>query len=114
MKLQGKVFAIGETQVMSEKFSKRDLIVEYAENPSYPEFIKVEAFNDKTSILDKFSVGQEVDVDFNLKGKPWTDKAGKTSYFNSLVIWKINSVGGLSNNVPAVTTPAGEEDDLPF
>ena len=111
MKLQGKVHAVGDTQVMSEKFSKRDLIVEYAENPAYPEYIKVEAFNDKTDLLDKFAIGQDIEVEFNLKGKPWTDKSGKVTYYNSLVVWKINAIG----QIKPVLTPVGNGDtDLPF
>ncbi len=121
MEIKGKVHEIGATQQVSETFKKRDLIVEYAENPTYPEYIRFEALQDKTALLDTFKTGDEVEVFFNLRGRPWTDKAGKTSYFNSLVIWRVNAVAG----APAASTPAyaapvdvsnapGEDDDLPF
>lgn len=122
MEIKGKVHEVGATQQVSETFKKRDLIVEYAENPTYPEYIRFEALQDKTGLLDTFKAGDEVEVFFNLRGRPWTDKTGKTSYFNSLVIWRINAVaaGAPAAAAPAYAAPvdvsntAGEDDDLPF
>ena len=121
MEIKGKVHEIGATQQVSETFKKRDLIVEYAENPTYPEYIRFEALQDKTALLDTFKAGDEVEVFFNLRGRPWTDKTGKTSYFNSLVIWRINAVAaGAPAATPAYAAPVdvsnapGEDDDLPF
>ncbi|MCZ4243065.1 DUF3127 domain-containing protein [Pedobacter punctiformis] len=122
MEIKGKVHEVGATQQVSETFKKRDLIVEYAENPTYPEYIRFEALQDKTALLDSFKAGDEVEVFFNLRGRPWTDKAGKTSYFNSLVIWRINAIaaGAAPANTPEYAAPVdvsntpGEDDDLPF
>ena len=122
MEIKGKVHEVGATQQVSETFKKRDLIVEYAENPTYPEYISFEALQDKTALLDTFKAGDEVEVFFNLRGRPWTDKTGKTSYFNSLVIWRINAVaaGAAAAATPAYAAPVdvsntpGEDDDLPF
>ncbi|ACU02423.1 MULTISPECIES: DUF3127 domain-containing protein [Pedobacter] len=122
MEIKGKVHEIGALQQVSETFKKRDLIIEYAENPTYPEYIRFEALQDKTALFDSLKQGDDVEVSFNLRGRPWTDKTGKTSYFNSLVVWRINA---LTNSAAAATTPAyappadlnsapGEEDDLPF
>lgn len=110
MKITGKVHEIGQTQQVSDTFSKRDLVLEYAENPSYPEYIKFDTMQDKTKLLDGLSVGQEIEVDFNLRGRPWTDKTGKVSYFNTLAVWKINAIG----NAPVVSNAPGADDDLPF
>jgi len=123
MEIKGKVHEIGATQQVSETFKKRDLIVEYAENPTYPEYIRFEALQDKTALLDTFKAGDEVEVFFNLRGRPWTDKAGKTSYFNSLVIWRINAIAAGAAATPStpeyaapvdVSNTAGDDDDLPF
>ena len=122
MEIKGKVHEIGALQQVSETFKKRDLIIEYAENPTYPEYIRFEALQDKTSLFDSLKQGDDVEVSFNLRGRPWTDKTGKTSYFNSLVVWRINA---LTNSAAAAATPQyappadlssapGEEDDLPF
>jgi hypothetical protein len=122
MELKGKVHEIGALQQVSETFKKRDLIIEYAENPTYPEYIRFEALQDKTALFDSYKVGDDVEVSFNLRGRPWTDKTGKVSYFNSLVVWRINA---LTNSAGSASTPAyappvdlnsapGEDDDLPF
>ncbi|MBB5635707.1 hypothetical protein HDF26_003879 [Pedobacter cryoconitis] len=122
MELKGKVHEIGALQQVSETFKKRDLIIEYAENPTYPEYIRFEALQDKTALFDSLKTGDDVEVSFNLRGRPWTDKMGKVSYFNSLVVWRINA---LTNSAAAASTPQyappadlnnapGEEDDLPF
>ena len=119
MDLKGKVHEIGELQQVSETFKKRDLIIEYAENPTYPEYIRFEALQDKTSLFDQLGVGDDVEVSFNMRGRPWTDKTGKVSYFNSLVVWRLNKLAGGSSSTPQYAPPAdlsnaGEEDDLPF
>ena len=120
MDLKGKVHEIGALQQVSETFKKRDLIIEYADNPTYPEYIKFEALQDKTALFDSLKVGDDVDLAFNLRGRPWTDKAGKVSYFNSLVIWRINKLGASSSTAaqqyapPADINNTDDGDDLPF
>lgn len=117
MEITGKVHEIGQTQEVTESFKKRELIIEYAENPQYPEFIKLEATQDRVSIFDNLTIGDEVTVSFNLRGRPWTNKEGVTIYFNTLVAWRIN-VNSKSNTASAPTpmpSPDNNEDDgLPF
>lgn len=121
MEVKGKVHEIGPVQNVSESFKKRDLIVEYAENPQYPEYIRFEALQDKVNLFDTVKVGDQVEVSFNLRGRPWTDKTGKTSYFNTLVVWRLNVLsaaaqGGSPELAPPVDISASsaEDDDLPF
>lgn len=124
MEIKGKVHEIGAVQQVSETFKKRDLIIEYAENPTYPEYIRFEALQDKTALLDSLKAGDEIEVSFNLRGRPWTNKEGVTSYFNSLVVWRVTALANTAGAAPAaapqyaapadVSTAAGEDDDLPF
>lgn len=119
MKIKGKVHEIGETVIVSDKFKKRDLIVEYAENPTYPEYIKIEAHQDKCDALDELRPGDEVTVHFNLRGRPWTNKEGVTSYFNTLALWKFSVDRTVATSQPVhvnqtAATSADETDDLPF
>jgi hypothetical protein len=123
MDIKGKVHEVGEVITVSEKFKKRELVIEYAENPTYPEFVKFEAVQDKVNLFDSLKVGDQVEVFFNLRGRPWTDKMGKTQYFNTLSVWRLNVLGA---GTPAAVAPEyaapadisaapGEEDnDLPF
>jgi hypothetical protein len=121
MDIKGKVHEISPVTNVTETFKKRELILEYAENPQYPEYIKFEALQDKVTIFDTVKVGDQVEVFFNLRGRPWTDRNGKTSYFNTLVAWRINALGAAeaAPSQPEYAAPANfnqqqDEDDLPF
>ena len=121
MELKGKVFLVGNKEVVSNKFQKRELILEYADNPQYQEYIKFEALQKKVDLLDNLKVGDEVEVSFNLKGRGWKDKSGKQNYTNTLSLWKVNKLIGSSNSMQQAGVYAGanEEDDslnsgLPF
>jgi hypothetical protein len=121
MDIKGKVHEISSVITVSEKFKKRELILEYAENPSYPEYVKFEAVQDKVSLFDNIQVGDQVELFFNLRGRPWTDKTGKTSYFNTLAVWRINPLSSAGSTPPAPEyappvdiSSAPDDDDLPF
>lgn len=129
MEIRGKVHEIGAVQQVTDTFKKRDLVVQYAENPQFVEYIRFEATQDRTSLFDNLRVGDEVEVSFNLRGRPWTNKDGVTSYFNSLVAWRVAKVTtepvttGHSGSSPQqfdapptvdISADDGKDDDLPF
>src|SRR5690606_30993196 len=123
MEISGKVHEIGETIQVTDTFKKRDLVVQYAENPQFVEYIKFEANQDRVSLFDNLSPGDDVTVSFNLRGRPWTNREGVTTYFNTLVAWRVNH--DQSNTAEQTQAPApkpapspvateAEDDDLPF
>jgi len=121
MEIKGKLLEISNEQVLSDKFKKREFVVEYAENPQYPELIKLEFIQDKCSLLDGYQVGNLVDVQFNLKGRKWDDPKGGTKYFNTLQAWKIAKVENsapiakVENSAPVAVADQGDEsNELPF
>jgi hypothetical protein len=118
--LTGKLVFKTETQQRTEKFKVREFVVEVTEevkDKAYSQLIKLQASNERTSVLDDINIGDEVKVHFNLRGSKW-EKDGKTSYFTNLDAWKIEKLHGAG---PAkkeefiteveVVEPA---DDLPF
>lgn len=116
MELKGKIHELGATTQITESLKKREVIIEYIENPQYPEYLKFDAINDRCALLDKFKVGDDVEIYFNLRGRPHTFKDGKKSYFNSMALWKVVKLSG----TPEYAAPAnyssapGDDDDLPF
>ncbi len=127
MNIKGKLLEKSDTQQISATFKKREFIVEYSENPQYPEFLKFELIQDRCDLVDAIQPGQEIDVSFNLKGRKWTDPKGEVKYFNSLQAWKVERV----NDVSPTSSPSPEDaalenqkepewlqsnddDDLPF
>ena len=119
MRVTGKILEINDTQQISDAFKKRTFVLEYIDNPQYPEYISFECTQDRCSLLDGFQPGQEVDVNFNLKGRKWVNPAGETRYFNALQAWRIDAVSDQSQPAAQAQSepapvPTNEEADLPF
>ena len=87
MTVAGKVHLIGQTETVGNNgFTKRQIVVETSEQ--YPQKVAIDFVKDKCSILDNYSVGQEVTVDVNVRGSEYNGK-----FYVNLQGWKINSVG---------------------
>ena len=122
MNINGKIIEIFETQKVTETFQKREFVLEFSENPSYPEYIKFELIQDRCTLLDPFKPGDVISVDFNLKGRKWQDKAGAIKYFNTLQAWRLEEqkASAPQDKSPGVTeepewlSKDDQEDDLPF
>lgn len=124
MNISAKITEIFEIAKVTDSFKKREFVVEYSENPKYPEFIKFELIQDKCDLLDSYSIGEEVEISFNLKGRKWTDPQGTVKYFNTLQAWKLekNSATAPSagNTAPSMEEPQWladkdeSENELPF
>jgi len=106
LSVKGKVVHIGQLQKL-EKITKREFVIETPE--TYPQMVKFECVGDKTQILDSISLGMEVDVFFNLRGRKWNE-----NYYTSLQAWRIVAD---TNAYTKPTKTLAEEmanDDLPF
>ncbi|MDH5603525.1 MAG: DUF3127 domain-containing protein [Cyclobacteriaceae bacterium] len=121
MELKAKILEISNTMQVTNSFQKREFVVEYAENPTYPEYLKFEVIQDRCQILDGINPGEEITIHFNLKGRKWTDKNGEVKYFNSLQAWKIDKSveSDMNQDIPYPEIPpeaieSQTDDDLPF
>ena len=114
MQIKAKMLEIFEIQQVSNTFKKREFVVEYAENPQYPEFLKFELIQDKCDNLDDFSIGQDVEVHFNLKGRKWKNPKGEIIYFNTLQAWKILEASSQSAAPPPTDDPPLPNEPPPF
>jgi len=115
MNLTGTLIEVFEEQQISDKFRKREIVIEFAENPQYPEILKFQLVNDKCDIINDYKIGDVLDVHYNLRGNKW-EKDGKTSYFVNLQAWKVESVI-VQDSVEEFENKeivVDEEDDLPF
>lgn len=95
--ITGRLSVIKPTQVVSEKFSKREFVIETQEQ--YPQLVQLEFNQDKCPLLDSYATGQEVEVGYNLRGRSWQAPSGETKYFNTLQAWSIRRVGGTTESV---------------
>ena len=120
MKITGKILEISEATQITDTFKKREFVLEYAENAQYPEFLKFELIQSNCEQIDGIGVGDHVAINFNLKGRKWTDPKGETKYFNSLQAWRIDKKNSPSSDSPPPPTQEwtkediSQDDDLPF
>ncbi len=125
MEVQGKIKMIGETQTFgSSGFRKRELVVTTEEQ--YPQHLMIEFVQDKTDLLNNYSVGQTVKVSINLRGREWVSPQGETKYFNTLQGWRIENIAADAAGTDLPPMPPAdafepvndlneeESDDLPF
>ena len=82
MKVVGKVHKVLDLIKVSDKFKKRDLVIETGEK--YPQLIAIETHNGNTDILNNLREGDVVECDINLRGREWKNPQGETKYFNSV------------------------------
>lgn len=125
MEIQGTIKKIEETKTFGNNgFRKREVVITTEEQ--YPQHILVEFVQDKTDLLNSYSVGQAVKISINIRGREWTNPQGELKYFNSIQGWRIESIQQENSPegmppVPPVEAfePADnlneeDHDDLPF
>jgi hypothetical protein len=130
MEAIGKLHTIFETKQVSERFSKREFVVELADNPKYPQTVLFQLTGDRCTQLDGMAVGDQVRIEFSLRGREWRSPSGDVKYFNSLDVWKLEPAragrssrrdgGGDPRDVempPRIDESQfgrGDVDDIPF
>jgi len=82
MQQPGQVKRIGAIEQVTDKFKKRDLILDIP--GQFPQVIKFEAVQDKCHLLDNLMPGQNIVVHFNLNGREHNN-----NIYNTLQIWKV-------------------------
>ena len=112
MEVNGKVILVGNTEEVGQNgFTKRIIVVETAEQ--YPQKLAIDFVKDKTSLLDKFKVGDNVSVGVNLRGSEYNGR-----YFVNLQGWRISKAEQSVNNIevkePVSVVADSDDTGLPF
>lgn len=111
MKYNGTVKYVKDAVRITEKFVKREFVV-HTPKEQYPQVVVFEMVNDRAKELDNVNVGDEVEIDFQLRGREWTSKEGKTSVFNTLNAFKV-AVTKKGEGVPQEQTSAPVQEQEP-
>ena len=82
MELKGIIVKIGDIEHISDKFSKREIVIETAGD--YPQKISCQVSNKTIGLFDGKAEGQEVTASINIKGREHNGK-----YYNTIEIWKV-------------------------
>ena len=114
-KATGRLHKIFDTEQKSAQFSAREFVIEI-EDGKFPQMVKFQLVQDKCGLIDSFSEGDEICVDFDLRGREWNEK-----YFTNLNAWRIESGATAQAAPPAAMAdnnpPPGNEqdyDEIPF
>jgi len=123
-KAEGKVVKIFDAEQKSASFQTREFVIEVADG-QYPQMVKFQLVQDKCALVDDYSEGDNLEVEFDLRGREWNGK-----YFTNLQAWRINRAGegggeshggGQQSQAPKSAVPAAStssnsdfDDDIPF
>jgi len=132
MEVTGTLKAKFDTQKVSDRFQKREFVLTTEANTPYPQHVSFQVTQDKCTLLDQFNPGEEIRVQFNLRGREWNGPQG-IKYFNTLEAWRIERLQGSNNagqttqstnqatsntpnntTTPVFTGNTDDNDDLPF
>jgi hypothetical protein len=113
----GRIHTVFDAKQVTERFRKREFVLELGDNPRYPQLVLFQLTGDRCESLDGFSPGDEVRLEFSLRGREWTSPRGEVKYFNSLDVWAIerSGTGGFDPSPPSGDDPPPPgDDDIPF
>ena len=121
--INGKLYEKFDTVTVSDKFRKREFVIEKTESASFGDItdhIKFQLTQDRCDQLDRYNINEEIKISFNIRGRKW-EKDGKVSYFSNLEAWRIEKVESANTSssapVAGVDFPDFEtssDSDLPF
>jgi hypothetical protein len=122
--ITGKVIDIAPVNQVSDKFRKREFVIEKKESGGtavFIDYIKFQLVQDKCDLINESFLNEEIKIWFNLKGNRW-ERDGKVNYFTNLDAWKIEKVSSQVKDQTVQSRPTLEDippendelSDLPF
>lgn len=123
-KAEGKVEKIFDSETKGASFQVRQFVIEVSDG-QYPQMVAFQLVQDKCTLIDDYSEGDMIEVEFDLRGREWNGK-----YFTNLQAWRIGRAGegggqgGSSDSqsqppaqktaAPAPAVSNDFDDDIPF
>ena len=123
--ITGKVIDIQPVNQVSDKFKKREFVIERKETGGsavFVDYIKFQLLQDRCELINESYLNEEVKVSFNIKGNRW-ERDGKVNYFTNLDAWKLERLQkNEGSDISAQAFDSGNPpednitdlDDLPF
>jgi hypothetical protein len=122
--ITGKIIDILPVNQVSDKFRKREFVIERKETGGpavFVDYIKFQLLQDKCDLINESFLNEDVRISFNIKGNRW-EKEGKVNYFTNLDAWKIEKMSSqvrdkdiISRTTLEDIPPENDEmSDLPF
>ena len=124
--ISGKLIEKFDTIQVSDKFRKREFVVEKTEtagSAEYINYIKFQLTQDRCNLIEAFHTNDMIKISFNIKGNRW-ERDGNVNYFTNLDVWRIDQLSDKLNGSNEDASFPGESDipevdvngadDLPF
>jgi hypothetical protein len=122
--ITGKVVEVLPVVQVSDKFRKREFVIEKKETGGaavFIDYIKFQLVQDKCELINESFLHDEIKIWFNIKGNKW-ERDGKVNYFTNLDAWKIERASGTSaeqappkrSTIDDIPPENDELSDLPF
>lgn len=100
--VEGKLHKVFPSENKSGSFQAREFVIE-VESGQYPQFVKFQLVQDRCSLIDDYTEGENIKVHFDLRGREWQGK-----YFTNLNAWRLDRP---SKAEKSSAPPAATEDD---
>lgn len=107
--ITGKLIVKNDTVERSATFKIREFVIEISEDVNgriITNYIKFQSVQDKTALLDRYSIGETIKVHFNIRGNKW-EKEGNTNYFTNLDAWRIEPASASNQDTQASSSTSG-------
>jgi hypothetical protein len=111
--ITGKIIEVLPVNQVSDKFKKREFVIEKKDTGGsavFIDYIKFQLVQDKCDLINESFLNEEVKIWFNLKGNKW-ERDGKINYFTNLDAWKIEKVSEPARNQS--NQPQSPLEDMP-
>jgi hypothetical protein len=124
--LTGKLITKFDVVQRTENFKTREFVVEKTDDingRTVVNYVKFQCVQDKTTMIDRVNLGDNIKVYFNIKGSKW-ERDGRTNYITNLDAWRIEQLLKNTGSSPidneymepldTFSSTASDGDDLPF
>jgi hypothetical protein len=114
LEITGKLHKLFETQTVTERFNKREFVVELPGR--HPQLVLFQLTGKRCGDLDGFNLGDEVRIEFSLRGREWTSRQGEVRFFNSLEVTRLErlTASAQTSEEPPSAADGGDADEPPF
>ncbi|HTV20206.1 MAG TPA: DUF3127 domain-containing protein [Polyangiaceae bacterium] len=115
LEISGKLHVLFETQAVTERFDKREFVVELPGR--HPQRVLFQLTGKRCAELDGYNQGDEVRIEFSLRGREWTSRQGEVRFFNSLEVTRLERLSGADTATsppPASAAELRDDDEPPF
>jgi hypothetical protein len=114
LEISGRLHKLFDTQTVTDRFNKREFVVELPGKHS--QLVLFQLTGKRCAELDAFNLGDEVRIEFSLRGREWTSRQGEVRYFNSLEVTRLERLAAASQASPSgpPAAHAADDDEPPF